>query len=98
MLIKLVPGSDFSPGDVAASPDNTIQLYGYAGGILVGGMSYQVDPKRKPPEPGGWHDRDECGRIGQELLKCIEVHHEKVRRVRVRKVTVDLEIEGIDSE
>ena len=53
MIIRLVPGGDFSPADVAASPDKTIQLYGYAGGILVGGMSYVIDPNLKPSGPRG---------------------------------------------
>jgi zinc metalloprotease ZmpB len=92
MIIRLVPGQDFTPADVAAAKDKTIQLWGYAGGILVGGMSYQVDPNLKSPKGDGGHHH-ECGSIGEELLKCVDVAGKKVRRVRVRKVNVDIEID-----
>jgi len=89
--IRLVPGRDFSASDVDASADKTIQIFGYAGGILVGGMSYVVDPKQTPP--AGAEHTGQCAGIAGELLACIDLRHERVRRVGVRKVTVDLEID-----
>jgi zinc metalloprotease ZmpB len=93
MVIRLIPGADFSPTDVAASPDKTIHLYGYAGGILVGGMSYEVDPKLKASGGNGGHHGSECTKLGEELIKCVELSRQKVCKVRIRKVNVDLEIE-----
>jgi hypothetical protein len=92
MIIRLEPGKDFTPADVNAAKDETIQLWGYAGGILVGGMSYKVDPHLKPPEVDGGHHH-ECAGIGEDLLKCVDVSGKKVRRIRVRKVNVDIEID-----
>jgi hypothetical protein len=93
MIIRLIPGADFSPADVAASPDKTIHLYGYAGGILVGGMSYEIDPRRKPSGGRGGHHADECARLGEELIKCVALSRQKVCKARIRKVNIDLEIE-----
>jgi len=92
MIIRLIPGSDFSPADVTASSDKTIHLYGYAGGIRVGGMSYEVDPNLKPPKVGGRGRGEECAKLGEELIKCIEFSRQRVCRVHIRNVIVDLEI------
>jgi hypothetical protein len=97
MIIRLVPGKDFSPADVTASPDKTIHLYGYAGGILVGGMSYTIDPNLKPVKPGVGHGR-KCREIGEELLACLVLTDSKICRVRIRRVNIDLEIEDQDRE
>ncbi len=97
MIIRLVPGADFTPADVNAANDTTIHLYGYAGGILVGGMSYVVDPNLKPGPTGSGH-AGKCESIGTEILKCVEISKEKISKVRVRKITVDLEFADDDCE
>lgn len=93
ITMKLIPGQDFSAEDVARSSDRTIHLYGYADGILVGGMSYELDPILKAPEPGV-PGHDKCREAAETLLKCLELPHQKVRKVRVRKVNLDIEFEG----
>jgi hypothetical protein len=93
IVTKFVPGAVFTQADAAAASDKTIRLYGYAGGILVGGMSYEVDPNLKPPVPEG-KPSDKCSAIAETLLNCIEIPHKKVRRVSVHKVNVDIELES----
>ncbi|AEU34734.1 hypothetical protein [Granulicella mallensis] len=95
MIIRLVPGADFTPADVNSASDQTIHLYGYAGGILVGGMSYVIDPNLKVTTGGGGQS-GACNAIGTELLKCIDVSKEKITKIRVRKVNVDLDFEAED--
>jgi hypothetical protein len=92
IITKLIPGEDFTPADVAESADKTIHLIGYAGGILVGGMSYDIDPTLKPYHPDTPQD-DGCNKAAETLLKCIDLPKEKVRRIRVRKINVDIEFE-----
>jgi len=94
--IRLIPGEDFTASAVDASPDKAIQILGYAGGILVGGMSYEVDPKQKPPRAGDGKEPGKCAQLGEEILECLELGRERVRRVRVRKVNVDIEIEDCE--
>ena len=52
-------------------------------------MSYIVDPKQKPPKESG--AQGHCADIGNQLLHCADFKRERVRRVRVRTATVDLE-------
>jgi hypothetical protein len=88
MIIRLVPGADFTPADVNSASDQTIHLYGYAGGILVGGMSYVIDPNLTVAGAG---QPGTCNVIATELLKCIDVSKQKITKVRVRKINVDLD-------
>ncbi|HSE68115.1 MAG TPA: hypothetical protein VLB12_14100, partial [Gemmatimonadales bacterium] len=94
VIMSLIPGKDFTPADVAASADKAIHLFGYAGGILVGGLSYELDPQLKPREPDRGGRRRECNKLAELLLGCIDLPHERVRGVRIRKVNVDIELEG----
>jgi zinc metalloprotease ZmpB len=93
--MKIIPGADFTPADIPAN-DKTIQLWGYAGGILVGGVSYTLDPTAKPPSYGGGTGT-ECEKIAVSRLKCldtcVDTRHEKVRRVRIRKINIDIELD-----
>jgi hypothetical protein len=96
MNIRLVPGRDFTPADVNSASDQTIHLYGYAGGILVGGMSYVIDPNAKPF--GGDGDDGPCKQAGTQILKCIELSKDKIERVRVRRIQVDIDFEDDDCD
>ncbi|MDQ1485808.1 MAG: zinc metalloprotease ZmpB, partial [Actinomycetota bacterium] len=59
VVMRLVKGSDFTAADVEGSADRTIQVAARADGILVGGMSYQLDPKLKRPQHGGHGNQGE---------------------------------------
>jgi zinc metalloprotease ZmpB len=50
VVFTLVPGAEFKPSDVTGGSDALIQIHTRIDGQLIGGMSYQVDPKlRHPP-------------------------------------------------
>ncbi|HEY3528833.1 MAG TPA: hypothetical protein VGK78_06760 [Nocardioides sp.] len=69
--MRLVPGQEFGPQDVEAAEQRTIQVAARVNGILVGGMSYQLDPTitrpnrpgQDEPDPGTGHPEhsDDCG-------------------------------------
>jgi zinc metalloprotease ZmpB len=94
VVMRLAPGEPFSKADVENASERTIRLLGYAAEQLIGGMSYVLDPTithpHRPPNENG-HGRDECSRTAQALVDCLELGHEDVRRVRIRKITVDIE-------
>jgi len=96
VVMRLVPGQPFSKADVENANEKTIRLLGYAGEQLIGGLSYVLDPAithpHRPPH-GNDHGRDECTRTAQALVDCLELRHEDVREVRIRKITVDIEFE-----
>jgi hypothetical protein len=96
VVMRLIPGEPFSKSDVENTSEKTIRLLGYAGEQLIGGLSYLLDPTithpRRPPD-GSEHGRDECTRTAQALVDCLELRNDDVRRVRIRKITVDIEFE-----
>src|SRR5258708_15337101 len=49
VVLRLKTGKTFKAKDVKDARDKTIRLEAYADGILVGGMSYQLDPNLKEP-------------------------------------------------
>ena len=69
IVMSLAKGRDFSADDVRGVEDRIIRVAARADGILVGGMSYQLDPDlvhpRRPGTPGpgeeGHEHDDECG-------------------------------------
>ena len=72
IVMQLTVGEDFTAADVEATADRTILVSGKANGVLIGGMSYVLDPtltrpnrpgthhNPAPGEPGHHHD-DDCG-------------------------------------
>lgn len=94
MIIRLVPGAAFTPAEVDVN-DHTIHLYGYAAGILVGGMSYVIDPNLKPAPGGG---SVPCKAAGTEILKCIDLSKDKIKKVRVRRIEVDIDFADEDCD
>lgn len=50
VTLRLKPGKEFTAGDVAKEKGARIRVEAYANGILVGGMTYLLDPAVKGPE------------------------------------------------
>jgi hypothetical protein len=96
VVMRMVAGAPFETSDIEQAQERTIHVAGYAGGILVGGLSYVLDPALKHPTRRPHKKRhrviDECERTAEGLVDCLEVP-ENVSRVRVRKITVDIEFE-----
>lgn len=96
IVLRLKAGGNFSPQDVEQTQDRSIHFETFADGILVGGMSYELDPGLKvaPPQfPTRPKLPEACTDKAKELLGCLELPVDKVKSVRVRKITVDIEIE-----
>ena len=96
VVMRMVAGAPFDAADVEKATEKTIQVAGYAGGILVGGLSYVLDPTiplPKHPPHKKHRDRDECARRAEALIDCLDLDREDVSRVRIRKITVDIEFD-----
>ena len=103
VALAVVPGGDVTPGEVAGSPRRDVVVSVRGDGILLGGMSYRLDPDRKEPLPQD--DRDECGCGGhcggedrcrgaaRDLLRCLDLPGHHVSGVRLRRVGVDIELD-----
>ena len=97
VTMRIVEGAAFTAADVRAAADRTVHVLGRADGIVVGGMSYELDPDQLHPpcRHGGGHD---CTGAAETLLDCLDLGcidrgGAKVRRVRIRRITVDIDLE-----
>jgi zinc metalloprotease ZmpB len=93
--LRLKPGSDFSPSDVQnAGAAARIIVRTLVNGIPVGGMSYAIDPNLKipPPELPGRGGRRHCAEEAKDLLECLNVPCDDVKSVRIKRVTVDIDL------
>jgi zinc metalloprotease ZmpB len=83
MLLEMVPGNR---ADVTLSAQEQIEVTVRQDGIVVGGMNYYVDPTLRPAA-------EKCAGIAANLVKCLEIPDRKVKRARVRKIVIDVEME-----
>ncbi|MGQ0541661.1 MAG: hypothetical protein ACT4O9_07415 [Blastocatellia bacterium] len=93
--LKLKQGSDFTKVDIEGSADRMINVSLTANGILLGGMSYYVDPDLKEPSGGKQPGGKDCEGAAQKLLDCLKVSGgKKIKKVCVKKVSVDIELDN----
>jgi zinc metalloprotease ZmpB len=94
--IGLAAGADFTPDDIQAAGDRTgIVVSAKTGGYVFGGITYRIDPllagpAPEVPQPGPGHKG--CTGAAHRLLECLDLPCGEVRSVRVKKVTVDIEL------
>lgn len=96
VVLRLEPGEAFRaadvPGDLAA---RAITVLSKADGVVVGGMTYEVDPRlEKPPAerpPRG--PEAACIPPAIDLLDCLGLPDQPVAKARIRRITVDIDLE-----
>lgn len=94
VILDLLPGRDFAAGD-AATQDADIVIHAVIDGMTVGGMSYHVDPRlTKPPtEVSEGKPPERCLDVARHLLECLDLPADKVKKVRVRRISVDIDLD-----
>jgi hypothetical protein len=96
MVMQIIPGRDFSAAEVLASPEKMIRVIGRANGFIVGGLSFAVDsslirPAVTSPRPAQAHSD-----LAKSLVDGLGVPAARVRKVRVRRITVDIDFADDD--
>lgn len=100
VFMELRPGKHFDKYEVEKSENKDINVYVYGDEILLGGMTYRLDPELKQPYNGARKpikDKLKCIDKAQELLECLDVTGQNVKDVSVKKVIVDVELDDEDS-
>jgi hypothetical protein len=100
IVMRLHEGAPFTKDTVAMAQERTIRVSARADGMLIGGMSYQLDPAIKRPhrledkpgpgEPGHTHD-EHCGcptRHAIDDMAAVLVRTLNRRSTRVREVEI----------
>lgn len=91
--LKLKKGAEFTKADIEGTADRMINVELLANGILLGGMSYYVDPDLKKPSGGKQTPGKDCDGAAQKLLDCLSISgDQRVKKVCVKKVSVDIEL------
>ncbi|MAT05489.1 MAG: hypothetical protein CL424_10655 [Acidimicrobiaceae bacterium] len=103
VTLAVTPGAEPTASDVTAAGDRAVNVFVEADGILIGGMSYELDPTRAHPLPqphhpgkgdGGTDCDDPCADTAEDLLRCMQLPGHRVDRVRVRTIGVDIDIDN----
>ena len=96
VTLQMQAGRDFTAEDARGSSDRDINIEIQGDGILIGGMTYRVDPDLdKSVNAGeGPAGGDSCRDIAKDLLRCLKVDTGPVKRVCVKKVSVDIDFDG----
>jgi hypothetical protein len=89
LRIELVPGRDFTSDEVSDTSDRDIAVTLLADDMVLGGMTYRLDPSLKAP-PRGSKDRRDCRKPARDLLHCLDIPAKNVRDVHVTKVSIDV--------
>jgi zinc metalloprotease ZmpB len=93
--LKLKKGTEFTRADIEGSADRMINVSLLANGILLGGMSYYVDPNLKKPSGGKQPSGKDCDGAAQKLLDCLKISGgKKVKKVCVKKISIDIELDN----
>lgn len=93
--LMLHKGKEFTKADIEGSADRMINVSLFANGILLGGMSYYVDPNLAKPSGGKQLPGKDCGDAAQKLLDCLNIPSDnKVKKVCVKKVSLDIKLDN----
>ncbi len=91
-------GAPFTREEAAAAMERDIVVTATADGGIIGGMVYRIDPdlempfNDRPPKDG----EDGCRDKAKQLLDCLNVPDGTVKRVHIRKIAIDVEMDGGD--
>ena len=87
-------GQPFTKADTLATTERDIVVTATADGAITGGMVYRIDPEIDMPFNDRTPDdqKDGCRDKAKRLLECLDLPSGKVKRVRVRKVAIDVEM------
>lgn len=96
IVMELRPGKDFDKNQVEKTTNRDIQIFVYADDALIGGMTYRLDPALTAAYNVA--RKAECLGKAQELLECLNISGQKVKKVHVQKVTLDIKTRDDDCD
>lgn len=93
--LSVTPGSAFTPDDIRNAPDRAIRVTLLGNGMILGGLTYQIDPNLMGPSGGKPKPGAECQKAADKLLDCLNISgSRKVKKICVKKVTLDVELDN----
>ncbi len=89
-------GENFTKAEVESTSDRDINIFLYADDALVGGMTYYLDPDLKAPINSVDSCNSKCANSANELLKCLKLGDQEVKSVKIKKISLDIEMKNED--
>lgn len=86
--LVLHAGADFGTAEVEAAAQRDLVATLRSDGMVVGGMTWRVDPTLPAPARGA--SAHPCEKPATELARCLRLGDGRVKKVKVRKVSLDL--------
>ena len=95
VTFEVYAGDPFTKADALAAAERDIVVTVTADGAIIGGMVSTIDPEIEMPfNDRALEDRQQGYRAkAEQLLDSLDLPNDKVKRVRVRKVSIDVEME-----
>jgi hypothetical protein len=94
--LQVSPGGDFTADDIRRADDRAVRVTLHGDGKPIGGMTYQIDPGRVKPSRGGHGPAGGRSAAAAALLDSLKLPGQKVKKVRVKKVSLDIELDNDD--
>lgn len=93
--LKLAAGAEFTSNEIRNVADRNFNVALYGNGMLIGEMTYQVDPDLLKPPPIKDRPGTQCKDAAQDLLDCLKLPgKQKVKKVCVTRVSVDIALDN----
>jgi hypothetical protein len=92
VIFNIIPGSPFGASELNRNGED-IDIQTMIDGLLIGGMTYRIDPKIKenlPERPHGADGGPSCKQPSEKLLSCLGLPSDGVKSAKLRKVTIDI--------
>lgn len=94
IMLKLAPGNNITQEQIRNAGNRDIMVSLYGDGGLLGGMTYRIDPDLKAPISDGHGGGSKCNDKAADLLDCLNLGGGKVKNVRMKKVSIDIEMDN----
>ena len=94
VVLELQPGRDFERSEVDKATQRDLEVRVHADGALIGGMTYRLDPDvKRPVNPAHpLKAGSDCRKPAGELLHCLNLPAGEVDCVRIRRVSLDIDL------
>ncbi len=97
--LAVTPGQEISAAEIKAAASRDVVVAVHADGILIGGMTYRLDPNHEVATPRDDTHGDkresqhDCAASAEHLLRCLDLPDDRVSSVKLRRVGVDIELD-----
>lgn len=98
VIFNILPGTPFNASELKQTGED-IDIHTMIDGLIIGGMTYRIDPRIKEnllERADGADEGSSCEEPSEKLLRCLGLPSDGVKSAKLRKVTIDILFKGED--